>query len=29
VLKDQTLLPRLRKAATEDEAKAIIKDAPG
>jgi hypothetical protein len=29
VLKDQTLLPRLQKAATEDEAKAIIKDAPG
>ena len=29
VLKDQTLLPRLQKAATEEEAKAIIKDAPG
>jgi hypothetical protein len=29
VLKDQTLLPRLQAAATPEEAKAIIKDAPG
>ena len=29
MLKDETLLPRLQAAATPDEAKAIIKGAPG
>jgi hypothetical protein len=29
VLKDETLLPRLQAAPTAEDAKAIIKDAPG